>query len=507
MKQLPHDKYDGYRGIGIRLNEPLLSDVAYENVEDDTPFIKTYHAFDKSHVLMLGENNIIPQKDAQSILKELRYMDKKGVEEIRSQHGWGLHSGEHYLIRKLGYDVGGRIHLARSSGDLGQVRVHVFLRDQILQTIPLMIQVEKTLIEFAIKHRKVIVPESTHGLHAQVTTLGAYALMWAEGLHRDIDRFCYSYKYSNSSPAGSAIGTGSPFPVNRKRTAELLGFDDVRESTLDAILGTDDSLLQVYSNLAILCSHTGRWADDLAFFYSDDMLLIDLPDRFCHTSSIMMHKKNPVALEHMRSSTATAIGSLTGAFSASKSKTGPAESGMSTIWPISLQNIFNLARRDLTWLTTMLPDITIREQYVELKSKSRWATATEIAATIVKEKGYSWRIAHQCVGTLVRLAEERNINSQDTTSELLDEAAIEYFGKPIGLTKNQYENALNPLNSVLSRQVEGGPHPEHTLSIAKNLTNSLTDQEKWLEEKLQLLKDSEIKLNKEIDNFILKGES
>jgi len=27
-------------------------------------------------------------------------------------------------------------------------------------------------------------------------------------------------------------------------------------------------------------------------FYSDDMKLIDLPDRFCHTSSIMMHKKN-----------------------------------------------------------------------------------------------------------------------------------------------------------------------------------------------------------------------
>ena len=252
MKQLPHDKYDGYRGTGIRLNEPLLSDVAYENVEDDSPFIKTYHAFDKSHVLMLGENNIIPRKDAQSILKELRYMDKKGVEKIRSQHGWGLHSGEHYLIRKLGYDVGGRIHLARSSGDLGQVRTHVFLRDQILETIPLMLQVEKALINFAIKYREVIIPESTHGLHAQVTTLGAYALMWAQGLDRDIDRFCYSYKYSNSSPAGAAIGTGSPFPVNRKRTAELLGFDDVRESTLDAILGTDDSLLQVYSNYIAL---------------------------------------------------------------------------------------------------------------------------------------------------------------------------------------------------------------------------------------------------------------
>ena len=117
----------------------------------------------------------------------------------------------------------------------------------------------------------------------------------------------------------------------------------------------------------------------------------------------------------------------------------------------------------------MLPDITIKEEFVKNKAKSRWAVATEIAAAIVKQKGYSWRIAHQCVGTLVRLAEERKIKSQDTTTELLDEAAIEYFGKPIGLTKKQYQDALNPYNSVLSRQVDGGPHPDHTTKIGNNL--------------------------------------
>ena len=504
MKQTPHHEYDGYRGAGIRLNEPLLSDVSYENLEDETPYIKSYHAFDKAHVLMLGENKIIPILDAKAILSELRFMDKEGFLKVRSKHGWGMHSGEHYLIRKLGYQVGGRIHLARSSGDLGQVKKQIFLRDQILETLPLMIELEKVLIDFAIRHRNVIIPESTHGLHAQVTTLGAYALMWAQGLDRDIERFSFSYKNSNTSPAGAAIGTGSPFPVNRNRTAELLGFDEVRESTLDAILGTDDSMLEVYSNLAILCSHTGRWADDLAFFYSDDMLLIDLPDRFCHTSSIMMHKKNPVALEHIRSTTTAAIGSLTGAFTDSKSKSGPAESGMSTN---PLLNIFKLARRDLNWLIKMLPDITIREEFVKNKAKSRWAVATEIATSIVKEKGYSWRIAHQCVGTLVRLAEERGIKSQDTTTELLDEAALEYFGKPIGLTEKQYKDALSPLNSVLSRQVDGGPHPDHTTKIGNTLNKRLIPREKWMNDRIQSLKNSEKRLNNEIDDFIRKGES
>ena len=90
-----------------------------------------------------------------------------------------------------------------------------------------------------------------------------------------------------------------------------------------------------------------------------------------------------------------------------------------------------------------------------------------------------------------------------------DELDSDYIFDCRGFPTNfdDYRELKNPLNSVLSRQVEGGPHPEHTLAIAKKLTNRLKDQEKWLEEKLQLLKDSEIKLNNEIDNFILKGES
>ena len=502
MRQLPHKEYDGYRSPGIRLREPLLKDVAYENTEDETPFITAYHSFDKAHVLMLAENKIIPQDDAKQILSEFRKMDKEGVEKVRSKHGWGLHSGEHFLIRTLGYDVGGRIHLARSSGDLGQVSARIHTRNQILKCIPQMVSSLKTLVDFSEKHKTILIPESTHGLHAQVTTLGAYSLMWAYGLQRDIERFQNSFTNTNLSPAGSAIGTGSPFPVNRKRTAELLGFDGIVESTLDSILGSDDYLLEFISNLGILCSHTGRWAEDLAFFYSDDMLVIDLPDRFCHTSSIMMHKKNPVALEHMRSTTSASIGIVSGAFASAKSKTGPAESGNLTSSPIGLNNIINLVLRDLGWIDSMLPDITIREEYAKEKISSRWSIATEIAAQIVKVKGYPWRIAHQCVGIMVRLAEERGIKSKDTTTELLDEASQEYFGKKIGLSKDEFNFSLDPLNSVLTRIVDGGPNPDHTEKMSNELREKIKTYDIWFEEKIEKIKESDVNLNKDIDKFL-----
>ena len=100
--------------------------------------------------------------------------------------------------------------------------------------------------------------------------------------------------------------------------------------------------------------------------------------------------------------------------------------------------------------------------------------------------------------------EERNIKSQDTTSELLDEAAIEYFGKPIKLTKKQYEKALSPLNSILSRKVYGGPNPEDTLKMGRNLRKRLKAREKWVKDRTLSLENAKKQLNYEIDDFISK---
>ena len=59
----------------------------------------------------------MPQR-APRCCKALRKLEAEGGAKIRSEVGGGLHSGEHYLIRLLGEEIGGRFHLARSSGDL-----------------------------------------------------------------------------------------------------------------------------------------------------------------------------------------------------------------------------------------------------------------------------------------------------------------------------------------------------------------------------------------------------
>src|SRR5687767_13153957 len=116
MLKQPSPQYRGFRTAGIRLSEemlPLLGQLYHGRTQ---PMLGAMHAFDKAHCVMLVEQGLLARDAGAAILSALRAMEKDGVVETRARVGGGLHSGEQYLIRTLGEDVGGRLHLARSSG-------------------------------------------------------------------------------------------------------------------------------------------------------------------------------------------------------------------------------------------------------------------------------------------------------------------------------------------------------------------------------------------------------
>ena len=506
MRQVAHTEYDGYRGVGVRLMEPMVSDLRADRAEGrDSALLEGYHRFDKAHVLMLGEEDLIPREDAITILKAFREMDAHGYAEVRANHGWGLHSGEHYLIRNLGYEIGGRIHLGRSSGDLIAVAHRIVVRERIVQTIKGILQLRRALLPVAVETADAVMPGYTHGVHAQPTTLGAQLLSWVAGLERDFERFEAAYQHTNQSPAGAAIMTGSPFAVNRDRTAACLGFDSVMSSTFDAIVGGRDYGLETFSAIAILDGHIGRWAEDIAYWYGNEARMVDIPDRFCHTSSIMMHKKNPVALEQIRGSTADVVGGLAGAFVANKGRSGGADGGGGAFF--SMLASFEQVNRNMHWLSIMVPAMEVRRDRMHELASSHWAVAPDIASAIVREKGLPWRIAHQCVGTMVRFAHERGLTPRDVTPDLLDEAAIEYFSKPIGLSMGVLQAALNPTNAVNARKLYGGPAPEQTGDRAADAWQRVETDQMKVDDKERRLREAEELLEAGIDAMLAPADA
>ncbi len=500
MKQQVQTEYKGYRAPGIRLMEPLLPNIISHLSDDDAPLLYCFHAFDKAHLTMLAEEELIPREDALAMLRALRDMEAKGVNEVRIEVGGGMHSGEQYVIRQLGEEVGGRIHLGRSSGDLTAVGRRIRQRDLLIELMQDINKLRAALIGVAEESLDAVMPGYTHTQHAQPVTFGHQILSWASILERDFDRSDSAYDRVNESPAGAAIMTGSNFPLNRQRTAELMGFDRPIRNTFDAILSKDTGL-DTFFAVASVNLNLSRWAADMNFWFSSEAAYIDVPDRFCGTSSIMMQKKNPYALEYQRGAAAESIGGLVTAFTALKAATG--DTIMDPMYMFqALWRSFALAIRGLRWYTDLLPALELKRERMLEMAGSFWAQATDVAGALVTHNGMPWRTAHQIVGILVRHSYERGLKPRQVTTEMLDEAAMEYMGKPVGLSKQLFEKALDPVEFVNARTLYGGPSPEECRRRIPEYKAQLEANEKSLTGRQQRLEEARVKQERAIDALL-----
>ncbi|RLG95004.1 hypothetical protein DRO27_04160, partial [Candidatus Bathyarchaeota archaeon] len=232
-------------GIG-RLMESMAPEYeeALKGWDGKPPFF-AYHMFDKAHVVMLTEQGIIPMEDGVSILKAFRQMEGEGVVEARERVGGEDHSGEAYLITELGWDVGGRIHVGRSTGDLRTTSSHIVQREYVLDAMGALLDAVEAMVCFSEKHVETITPMYSAGLtvygstnlmqQAQVMTWGYYVMAFVNQLEREFRKLEAAYELMQVSPAGSAIGTGTDVPnFSRRRTMELLGFTDLYRNCFDA---------------------------------------------------------------------------------------------------------------------------------------------------------------------------------------------------------------------------------------------------------------------------------
>jgi argininosuccinate lyase len=211
LKQ-PAGEYRGFRARGIRLNEDMLPELGRLSAGRTRPMLRAVHAFDKAHAVMLCEEGLLARPHAAAILRALRRMEAEGVEEARTRVGGGVHSGEQYLIRALGEDVGGRLHLARSTGDLTSVGINVLQRESLLAAMEAINRLRPVLVRLAREHTDTIMPGYSFGQHAQPMTLAHLWLSWAATLARDFDRLRGAFRRVNVSPAGAVIMVGSDFP-------------------------------------------------------------------------------------------------------------------------------------------------------------------------------------------------------------------------------------------------------------------------------------------------------
>ncbi len=500
--QQDSDHYQGYRTAGIRMREDLLPSLQFHRTDKLFDTIAAIHAFDKAHTVMLVEQGIIPAEAGAAILSSLRHIEGDDG-KARLEANGGKHSGEQYLIRTLGEDVGGWINTARSSGDLGQVGRYLTIRNHLLNIMPEILGFRGILIELAPRFDEVVYPGQTYLQHGQPTTIGHWLSMWASVFERDYARFTELYQRANRSPAGAGILTGSDFDVDRDRVAELLGFPEPIPHTMDAIL-SQDVLLETVSVMALFWADLARLADDLDLWLSTEYQYVDFPDRFCDTSSIMPQKRNPSVPQQIKSQMAKAIGNVTTGYVGERGSSGENMNARYETERI-LWESFGAVRALLHDVGLMLKAMEPQTDRLLAGAGEHWACATDLAGLIVKRCQLPWRTAHQIVAITVRLAEERGQHPDDVDATLVDEAAQLYFSQDLTLATEEIREALDPAAGVARRTLVGGPSARAHAPTVNSLRQRLSDDETELAPRLRQAERGAHVLEAAIDRII--GES
>jgi argininosuccinate lyase len=484
-----------YRKAGARLKEDAdPSQIAHKvgSAERTQPLLHAYNMFDKAHAVMLIEEHLVPNNDGKAILQAFREMEEKGGERLRGEGGHGLFSGEAYLIEKLGEEIGGKIHLGRSSGDLNSVSARIGIREKLLSVMQADLDCRSAYLTLAEQHLETVLPTYTMMQQAQIGTFAHYLVAWALPLERDFERLVGAYDRTNISSAGAGIGTGSDFPLNRVRTAELLGFDGVCDNVRDAN-GGRDFVIESVTAIAILMLNVAWSTDTIYIFCSNEFNFVEIADRYCGSSSIMPQKKNPHSLMEVAETASHLSGALAAMVTNARSISGSVKS--------ALQNFDKTAAALKLW-AGIISTLTVNKEIMRRRTLDYWALATDLAGAIVRECNLSWRTAHQITAILVRKALEQGKKPLDIDNEFLDQAAREYMGKPIDLGNQRIREVLDPLRAVKARTLLGGTAPAEVTRQIENCFARLRKDTKALTHKKQKLADAAARLERAIDAII-----
>ena len=232
-------------------------------------------------------------KNIYQLIQKGNFKLDEGVEDIHSQV-------ELMLTQKLG-DVGKKIHSARSRNDQVLVDLKLFLRSEIEKLVFSTKAFFDLLIQQSEKHKDDLLPGYTHLQLAMPSSFGLWFGAYAESLVDDLITLQAAFEVVNKNPLGSAAGYGSSFPINRKMTTDLLGFEELNYNVVYAQMGRGKTERIVSSALANIAATLSRLSMDACLYLNQNFSFISFPEELTTGSSIMPHKKNPDVFELIRS--------------------------------------------------------------------------------------------------------------------------------------------------------------------------------------------------------------
>ena len=401
-----------------------------------------------AHATMLGEQGIISQEDAQAIISGLKAIlsDIEGGGVEFSLENEDIHMNiETILTQRIG-EAGKRLHTGRSRNDQVAVDFRLYLKEEIGKIIGLLLDLEEVLISKAEGNLDAVMPGYTHLQRAQPTTFAHYMMAYANMIRRDITRFEDCLERMDECPLGAGALATSSYPIDRQRTAALLGFQKPTENSLDSVSDRDYAI-EFLSACSVCMMHLSRFSEEIILWCSWEFKFVDLDDAYSTGSSIMPQKKNPDVAELVRGKTGRIYGDLITLLTVMK--------GLPLAYNKDMQEdkepVFDAVdtiEMCIPVFGAMLNTLTVRPKNMAKAAAGGFINATDCADYLTK-KGMPFREAYMIVGRLVNMCIQ--------SGETLDTLTLRDFRAISGLFDGDIYDALDLKHCVSERKVLGGP--------------------------------------------------
>ena len=403
-----------------------------------------------AHATMLGEQGIIPKADADAIVEGLKSIlaDVEAGKVEFELDAEDIHMNVEKLLTERIGEAGKRLHTGRSRNDQVALDCRMYVKESAKEAISYQRELCETLLAIAKAHAGSIMPGYTHMQRAQPVTLGHHMMAYFQMFSRDMQRMKEVYQHADVCPLGCGALAGTTYPLNRARTAELLGFSSVALNSLDGV--SDRDFVCDYLYAASVCMmHLSRFCEELILWNSHEFKFVEMDDGFATGSSIMPQKKNPDVAELIRGKTGRVYGDLMALLTTLK--------GLPLTYNKDMQEdkegLFDARDtliKSLMVFNAMLSTCTFRTENMARSAEGGFTNATDAADYLVK-KGMAFRDAHAVIGHLVLHCVKENkaildlsLEELKTFSELFEEDVFE---------------ACSMRACVTLRDVTGGPAP------------------------------------------------
>ena len=404
-----------------------------------------------AHATMLGEAEIITKEESEKIVEGLKGIlsdVEEGKLEISSKYE-DIHSFvEATLIDRIG-DTGKKLHTGRSRNDQVALDMRLYTRDEVTALQGLLKELMTTLHNIMKDNLDTYMPGFTHLQKAQPVTFAHHVGAYMEMFKRDYDRLSDIYDRMNYCPLGAGALAGTTYPLDRKMTADLLGFYGPTLNSMDSV-SDRDYVIELLSALSTICVHLSRFSEEIIIWNSNEYQFIELDDSYSTGSSIMPQKKNPDIAELVRGKTGRVYGALISILTTMKGIPLAYNKDMQEDKELTFDAI-DTVKGCIALFNGMISTMKLNKENMKVSAMKGFTNATDAADYLVKN-GVPFRDAHGIIGQLVLYCIDNN--------KAIEELSIEELQKISPVFKEDIYDAISLKTCIEKRNTIGAPGPE-----------------------------------------------